>query len=437
MKKRTFFSLLAGLMIGLFLGALWHWMWIFPFPELSTWRSNLGKQPTPSTGRWLPIPRAPAGGGLSEQQQREIQRLEAIGYLSGSRAATDRSDVTLHDEQRAFQGFNLIVSGHGPEAILTDMSGRTIHTWRRDISDVWPDFEPDGEDNVTHTYWRRVHLFPNGDLLAIFGGIGVIKVDKDSRLRWSVRNAAHHDLDVAPDGKIYLLTRQAHINPAYNAEKPILEDYVTVLSAKGEHLKSVSILRLLENSPYAPILRRLESHGNILHTNTIEVLANRPTEGPCPFNPDHLLISVRQLDLVAVVDLQAETLVWAESDLWHRQHQPTLLPNGNLLVFDNRTTPRASTVLELDPGSRIPLWSYRGTESHPFFTENIGSCQRLANGNTLITESEPGRAFELTSDKEIVWEYISPHRAGDHDQLVATLFEVIRLPPDVPLDWLP
>ena len=34
--------------------------------------------------------------------------------------------------------------------------------------------------------------------------------------------------------------------------------------------------------------------------------------------------------------------------------------------------------------------------------------QRLNSGNTLICEGQWGRVFEVTPDKEIVWEYISP-----------------------------
>ena len=45
---------------------------------------------------------------------------------------------------------------------------------------------------------------------------------------------------------------------------------------------------------------------------------------------------------------------------------------------------------------------------HRFFSELCGTCQRLPNGNTLITESTRGRAFEVTPDKEIVWEFVSP-----------------------------
>ena len=65
-----------------------------------------------------------------------------------------------------------------------------------------------------------------------------------------------------------------------------------------------------------------------------------------------------------------------------------------------------------------------------------GGVQRLANGNTLITESMGGRAFEVTRDGKIVWEFVSPHRAGDANELVAVLLDVVRLPPSFPLEWL-
>ena len=43
-----------------------------------------------------------------------------------------------------------------------------------------------------------------------------------------------------------------------------------------------------------------------------------------------------------------------------------------------------------------------------FYSYHISGCERLANGNTLIAEGAPGRIFEVTRDKEIVWEYINP-----------------------------
>ena len=63
----------------------------------------------------------------------------------------------------------------------------------------------------------------------------------------------------------------------------------------------------------------------------------------------------------------------------------------------------------------------------PFFSRTCGSNQRLPNGNTLITETDYGRVFEVTRDNEIVWEFISPYRAGDNNELIATVLEMIRV----------
>jgi len=57
-------------------------------------------------------------------------------------------------------------------------------------------------------------------------------------------------------------------------------------------------------------------------------------------------------------------------------------------------------------------------------------------GNTLITESDAGRAFETTADGKIVWEFYNPHSAGEQDEYIATLMEVVRLPQFFPTDWL-
>src|SRR5690606_36181070 len=109
-------------------------------------------------------------------------------------------------------------------------------------------------------------------------------------------------------------------------------------------------------------------------------------------------------------------------------------------LFDNLggRDPRIgrSRVLEIDPATGAVTWSYEGTVKTPFQSDTCGSCQRMPNGNTVITESDHGRAFEVTRDGEIVWEFVSPHRAGERNELIATLFELIRLPPDFPLDWL-
>jgi hypothetical protein len=82
------------------------------------------------------------------------------------------------------------------------------------------------------------------------------------------------------------------------------------------------------------------------------------------------------------------------------------------------------------------VWEFRGSDREPFYSKTCGTAERLTNGNTLITETDFGRAFEVTPDGRIVWEFYNPHRAGENDAFIATLPEVIRLPPDFPTEWI-
>lgn len=369
---------------------------------------------------------------LTAEQKAAMRRLESLGYLPGTRKASKQKNITRYSENESYKGLNLYCSGHDPEAILMDMKGRLLHKWRCEMKKVWPDYEL---DSYGYQFWRHVHLFENGDLLAIFDGYGLIKLDKDSRLLWAYKGRAHHDLFVAADNKIYVLTRKAVMNPKYAKNKPILEDFITILNPAGKEIGQLSVLKALEKANY-PVKEKMESV-DILHTNTIELLDGSLAQRLPAFKKGNILLSCCYFNLVCVVDFKAQQIVWTLSDMWKLQHLPTVLDNGNILIFDNRGgRGEQSRVLEFDPGTKKIHWLYEGTPAEPFFTAKCGYNQRLPNGNTLITESDNGRAFEVTPGKKIVWEFFNPHRAGKYNELIATLFELIRLEADFPLDWL-
>ena len=378
---------------------------------------------------------AAATGQLTDEQQAQLDQLEALGYASGTEEAGSESGVTIHQPERASSGWNLVVSGHAPVALLMDMQGRELHRWSRTTREVWPDRDLQDARPGQH-YFRRAHLLENGDLLVIFEGLGLVKLDKHSEVQWAFDGQAHHDLEVGPAGHIYVLTRQARMRRGAQAGEPLLEDFVTVLEADGTQVESVSLLECFRNSPFAGELERAERSGDIFHTNTLELLDGRHAELSPAFARGNFLISLRELDLLAVVDLEGRTIRWSRRGSWKRQHQPVLLDSGNMLLFDNKGTPGHSQVLELAPLTGEVVWSYPDDAGTPFYSATCGASQRLPNGNTLITESRPGRAFEVTPDKAIVWEYFNPYRTPDDESLVATLFEVVRLPADWLTDWL-
>jgi arylsulfotransferase ASST len=382
--------------------------------------------PPSAQGKWRrsrPLPATQSEAALS---------LRATPYLQGYRPAQERPIVVERVPRATFPGLNLYVSGHAAEAVLMDMKGRVLHRWRYPLRRLWPDLAADPE-NAKLEYWRRAYLYPNGDLLAIYEGLGLVKLDAGSHVLWARRGGFHHDLEVTAGGEIYVLDREGKLLPRINPAAGVLEDQVAVLAPDGRLLRRISILGCFERSPYAGLLRRMPRAGDIFHTNTLEVLDGRFARRSPAFRKGNLLVSVLKLDTLAVLDPERRTVVWARTGGWRRQHQPTFLGNGHLLLFDNLGAARdRSRVIELDPATGAVVWQFGGRREVDLFSKTLGSCQRLPNGNTLITESENGRALEVTPAGETVWEFNSPHRAGDHDELVAVLFELIRLPLDFP-----
>ena len=202
-----------------------------------------------------------------------------------------------------------------------------------------------------------------------------------------------------------------------------------------------------------------------LHLNSATYLGpNRWYDaGDKRFAPNNVIVSSREASLLAIIARDG-SIVWKlgpnflESDATRAigqiigQHHAHLIPKGlpgagNLLVFDNGGSsgygepsgmaPRgtgvyaraSSRVLEIDPTTLSLVWSY--TAGNQFFSTNISGMQRLPNGNTLITEGAGGRLFEVTSDRQIVWEFMNaPPNAASRTP--ATIYRAYR----VPYAWL-
>ena len=379
--------------------------------------------------------------GLSEDQRALVEQLEAIGYATGSRPGHGLTGVTIHDHDRAEAGLNLFTSGHGQVALLADMDGHVLHEWRADFWSIWPDF-PVARTRTGTQYLRHVHMFDNGDLLAVYEGMGIVKLDRESNVLWASPCRAHHDLEVQPDGTVYTLTREAHLVPRVDPVLPVLEDFVTVLDAEGREVRRVSVLECFERAPevvgeWKELWKaNTEAEGDMFHANAVRVLNGSLADRNPAFSRGDVLFSSHTLDALFVVDMEREAVVWIGRGDFRRQHDPRVLPSGRLLLFDNRGMRTRSRVLELDVGTMEIAWEYAGSADHPFYSHTCGVAQRLPGGNTLITESDNGRAFEVTPDGTIVWEYYNPHRAGAQGEFIASLVEMERLALDSPIDWL-
>jgi hypothetical protein len=318
------------------------------------------------------------------------------------------------------------------------MEGEVVHSWTATFEQFWPGRNEKAADIRRASHWKRARLFPNGDLIAMFESYGLVKLDRHSRILWRFTAPVHHDLDVDERGRIFTLLRRAHRVERIDKEEPILEDFVAILDSEGNQLEEISILEALERSSYwnllkvrAPAGGILHTKGDLFHTNTVTVLDGRNASRLRAFAKGNLLLAMRSLDLVAVLDPRKREVVWGLTGMWIRPHEPVLLDNGRLLIFDNAGWTRGggplSRALELDPRTQEIRWSYTGPPD--FHSTICGLVQRLSNGNTLITVSTEGRVIEVTPEGRVVWEFLNPHSAVVQGQeRVATVFEMVRLP---------
>jgi len=360
------------------------------------------------------------------------------------------STVMVADNpNKTSDGFTLYTTTDGSWANLIDMQGKVVHRWEMPFSRAWPlptHVRTPAPDNRIH--WFRCHLYPNGDMLAVYHadgdtpyGYGLVKLNKDSKILWTYSANVHHDIAVAEDGTIYTLTQEvAHHKPEGldSIRAPYLADHLVVLSSEGKELDSIPILEAIRDSPYSLMLaavavrRSLEHNegtdsrslmgsvalpepdpwvagkGDILHTNSIQVVSRAQAANSHLFKPGQVLISVRSLHALAVVDVHARAVTWAAHGLWRYQHDAELLENGRILIFDNLGAFNGTRIIEYDPVTQAVPWFYANESSVPFSAYCRGMKQRLPNGNTLVVNPDKRRLFEVTPEKELVWNLAIP-----------------------------
>ena len=158
-------------------------------------------------------------------------------------------------------------------------------------------------------------------------------------------------------------------------------------------------------------------------------LAVAPAAGQAPrFKPGNIVFSYRSCDVIGVIDRPSGEILWAWGPgVLDGQHKPHMLPNGNLLIFDNGTLRGYSRVIELNPLTEEIEWEYTATPREDFFSGYISGAQRLPNGNTLICEGGKAHLFEVTPEGEIVWDFRYPwHEEGG----LGSIYRCLRYSPE-------
>jgi hypothetical protein len=350
-----------------------------------------------------------------------------------------RKGVTVSVPERSYRGYTLFCHTYDPPNVavgevahmyLIDMEGNVVHEW------------------TAKTAVQLLELLPSGNLYyttrdrSAVEQAGLREIDPESSVVWFFHCRIDHDFHLMDNGHLMLHCLMDKMVPSIGPELRRCSYIIEITGERElvwewfgeEHIKELrelcGIRFPLGSSQFEgyPQSMRRSLLFDWAHNNTCEVLPDNPSaRKDSSFRKGNILFSHRSLDVIGVIDKESGEIVWA----WGRgeldgQHQPTMLPNGNILIYDNGTRRRWSRVIELDPIEEEIVWEYAGTPTESFFSAYISGSQLLPNGNVLICEGGPCRLFEVTRDKETVWEFRSPYGArGTHG-----IYRATRYPPD-------
>lgn len=342
----------------------------------------------------------------------------ALGYIAYVEADDEeRSGVTLWDRASTHDGYVLVVSRNARRAELVDREGTVVHRWFTDGAG----------------YWARALPMANGDLVVVgedeVGGY-VQRLTWTGRSRFLTRIPAHHDVVPLGDGRFATLLWKERRIGAIDRFFDTRDDEIAILGARGQVMERRSLYQMLADSPDVFTLQDVGQwvHGHQVrdpfHANAVEWMDDPELAARNPlFAVHNVLVSMRNQDAVVLFDWSQRRAIWAwgQGELLG-PHDATVLPNGHILVFDNGVGREWSRVLEVDPATKRIVWQYRAPEGESFFTASRGSNVRLANGNTLIGESDAARVFEVDPEGRMVWEYVNPAVDGVRPTLVKAEF---------------
>ena len=290
--------------------------------------------------------------------------------------------VTRYDRAAAWPGDTFLTMFHDGRfgAVLVDMEGRELHRWDVAVSRIWPgqtvfDGVRLADDDVDI---HGTALLPNGDAILNLGEAGTVRVDRCSRVLWKVPGETHHAVDPLPDGETLVPARHRRTRatrpgrgwgPGRTGSTGRTRCCASARTARSRRRWrcSTCCTRAAGRRCCSPGRGRGRPSGR--RTRPTSTTPRRCATEVAPafpmFRAGDVLLSLRNLDTLVVADPRTWRVKWAMTGPFLGQHDPDFLPNGHLLVFDNRGTGDrpafgGSRVLEIDPATREVVWSYDG-----------------------------------------------------------------------------
>lgn len=351
--------------------------------------------------------------------------LEPTRHLVPARQPGEKGRFVMAEPDRVEPGYTLVSGLSADQEVapftvtMFDEKGEQVHQWPINYSDA----DPDGQKPL-NTMLHGMEVMPDGSILATFdGGTAIARFDTCGRPIWATKGEFHHSITAdGPDG---FLTWRANTVARIDAETGEATDLISVeddMIHAGDGQEGIFGIRTFVNGGENP----LSYESDPFHTNDVEPLTPEMAAAFPKFEAGDLLISLRELNMIAVVDRETGEAKWWQNGPWLKQHDPDFQPDGTITVYDNHTGSQTSRIVRTNPTTGETSVVFEGNDAVPFYSWQRGKHQVLPSGNILITESQHGRVFEITPEGDLVWE----RDMGWDDQQNLIVTEARHVAPD-------
>lgn len=380
------------------------------------------------------------------------------------------SGVTFYNPEKTFAGYTLWCPITAPpsgadapndmpgEVYLMDMRGKIVHRWKT----AFPTFQAILLENgnllcglrTTENNAQRPGMPP----YAMGGTQGWLhEYDWNGNLLFSHKDLTmHHDFKKLPNGNYMYLGWEKvpaglhkHIRGGLKGTEcedgTIWADTVNEVDAGGKLVWQWHAYEHLDFN--IDIIGPIHSRHEWTHQNTLWVTEEGDIMSSCRAMDMALKISRKTGDILwrwgnaAYLDKKSGNIeMRMNQNTFGGQHDVHVIPKGlpgagHMLCFDNGMYKHISRAVEVDMDSREVVWqSVKDGESRTSgripFSSFISGARRLPNGNTLLCEGQNGRFFEVTQDKEVVWEYYRPQKDQVPSSSPWAVFRCYRYAPD-------
>lgn len=280
---------------------------------------------------------------------------------------------------------------------MFDANGDEVHRWPIKYDEFDPDIPP--QNVMLH----GMEVFEDGSVVTTFDtGNAIARVDACGETMWSVRGGFHHTITRSGDGGIWTWEGEdlVRLDEDTGAKTVSLNLRNDIIAANDGEQRAIFDMRTNEPQEADGVLSYLDDP---FHPNDVEMLRPEMADAFPMFEAGDLMFSLRELNLVAVVDPQTGILRWWQHGPWLKQHDPDFHADGTITIFDNATGTGRSRIRRIDPQDGAMTVEFAGSDDVPFYTWRRGKHQYLPNGNVLLTNAEHGKVLEIDPQGRVVW----------------------------------